>query len=74
MTHGSDQTTTWPAGSRVAIIDRSRMVGTVRYGGRLCEEDGMPTYRVKFDNGIESDMCQSVLFRVQSPSMKEPAP
>jgi hypothetical protein len=54
----------WPAGTRVAVLDRSRvMAGVVLYRGEPCPEDGANTYRIRFDDvdGFEADVCQSVL-------------
>jgi hypothetical protein len=53
----------WPAGTRVAVLDRSRvMAGVVLYQGEPCPEDGANTYRIRFDDeGGFADICQSVL-------------
>jgi hypothetical protein len=63
--------TEWPVGTRVAVLDRSaRMVGAIMYPGSPCPEDGEPTYRVRFDNGLEADMCSTLLFPVQQTGPK----
>jgi hypothetical protein len=56
---------TWPPGTRVGVLDRTRrMTGVVCWQGHACEEEGAPTYHVKFDNGTEADMCSTVLVRM----------
>lgn len=57
----------YPAGTSVLVrfgLVRSGArfkSGTILHSGLLCSEDGLPTYRIAFADGIEADICHSVV-------------
>lgn len=56
---------TLESGDRVMVVDHTRSSrGTVIFQcNSPCPEDGLPVYRVQFDDGKYTEMCGSVLVR-----------